>query len=427
MIAVGLVVRLVVMMFLYQERLNPGRDHYEFAYEYGRVARSLAEGHGFGNVLFGSTGPTALLPPVYPYLLALIFKLFGIYSKASVLVALGLNCVFSVLTCIPVYFIAKRHLGKQCAVYAGWGWTLLPYAIYFSADWLWPTCLLTLLLAILVALVLALDNSGSLAAWLGFGALYGFAALLEPMCLSTLPVLLAWPLYGLYRRKKTWVPQLAASLVGLTLMVSPWFIRNYVVFHHVIPFRDGFGLELRVGNNGYTEHWANTHIRLANNPEEFAEYQRVGEVAYMHHKKEQALEFIENNPGTFVKLTLRRMVYIWTGYWSFKHDYLVGEPLDPPNVFLSTTLTIFAIAGLWLLARAQLRVALLYAGMLLFYPLIYYIVHPEVYYRRPIDPYIVILCVFAVCSRWRSRLRPQEKEVGRIHDPVPSGAAVLSR
>ncbi len=50
---------------------------------------------------------TAWFAPVYPYLLAGIFKLFGVYTLASAWVAIGLNCLFSALTCIPVYFIGR--------------------------------------------------------------------------------------------------------------------------------------------------------------------------------------------------------------------------------------------------------------------------------------------------------------------------------
>ena len=55
--------------------------------EYGRVAQSLALGQGFSNSL-ADTGPSALMPPVYPLILATIFKLFGIQTKISILVAL---------------------------------------------------------------------------------------------------------------------------------------------------------------------------------------------------------------------------------------------------------------------------------------------------------------------------------------------------
>lgn len=60
-----------------------------------------------------NTGPSAWLTPVYPYLLAVIFKVWGAQTRAAILAALALNEVFSVLTCIPVFFVAKRVGGPR--------------------------------------------------------------------------------------------------------------------------------------------------------------------------------------------------------------------------------------------------------------------------------------------------------------------------
>src|SRR5215467_4690032 len=101
MVAVALAIRLAVIPFVYTDWTDPFvLDHWAF----GLVARSIATGHGFGNV-FANTGPTAVLPPVYSYLLAGIFNVFGVETRASVLAALSLNIFFSALTCIPVFLL----------------------------------------------------------------------------------------------------------------------------------------------------------------------------------------------------------------------------------------------------------------------------------------------------------------------------------
>ena len=76
-----------VVALVYKSFLDPARGHWEFAYEMGRVARSIAQGQGYANPYWAETGPTALLTPVYPYLLAGIFAGFGL-SEASALVFL---------------------------------------------------------------------------------------------------------------------------------------------------------------------------------------------------------------------------------------------------------------------------------------------------------------------------------------------------
>ena len=102
------------MTFLYPERTDPARDHWRCR-EAGRIARSIAQGEGFSNPFFGKIGPRAWLALVFPYLPAGIFKAFGVYSKASAIAALALDCLFSALTSIPVYFIARKNFGAAAA------------------------------------------------------------------------------------------------------------------------------------------------------------------------------------------------------------------------------------------------------------------------------------------------------------------------
>ena len=60
---------------------NPVRAFLPYGYELGRVARAIAAGQGFSSPLrFVDTGPTAWFTPIYPYLIAGIFKIWGIFS-----------------------------------------------------------------------------------------------------------------------------------------------------------------------------------------------------------------------------------------------------------------------------------------------------------------------------------------------------------
>src|SRR6267154_6898742 len=83
MVGVALALRLVVMGFAYKIQLDPSQDHWVFGWETGRVARSIAIGQGFSSPYSEPTGPTALIPPVYTYMLAGVFQVFGVYSPFS--------------------------------------------------------------------------------------------------------------------------------------------------------------------------------------------------------------------------------------------------------------------------------------------------------------------------------------------------------
>jgi hypothetical protein len=121
----------------------------------------------------------------------------------------------------------------------------------------------------------------------------------------------------------------------------------------------------------------------------------------MDRKKQQAIESIRAYPGWYAWTSLRRALYLWTGYWSLDRAYLAEEPLDPPNIFLCTTLTILALLGLRRALKTDFAANLPYALVLFSFPLVYYITSTEVYYRRPIDPFFVILSLVAVLPRKR--------------------------
>jgi len=394
MVLVALLVRLAVIPFLYTDWMDPFvLEHWAF----GRIARSIASGHGFGSP-FADTGLSALLPPVYSYLLAGIFKIFGIETKAAVIAALSLNSVISAFTCIPVFLLAQRAFGERVAKWAGWGWAFSPYGIYYGADWAWSTCLVAFELCWLFLFAWRLENSSRKRDWVLFGFLCGISALTEPVVMSVLPLLGIWTLYRRYRLARPWKAQMIVVALAGAATLSPWLVRNYMLFHRFIPVRSGYGLELYIGNNGYTGHWVNRTLHPNHNDAELSEYERVGEIAYMDHKLQQSKDFIRSHKAWFVWMTCRRIVYMWTGYWSFDHDYLKEEPLDPPNIFVDTTLSILAFWGLWRTWRRDRSLGVRFAIVLFFFPLTYYFSHPETYYFRPVDPIIVVLAAIGVAG-----------------------------
>ena len=110
-----------------------------FQTETGHIAYSIASGKGFSSPFQRDTGPTAWLAPVYPYLLAGIFKLFGTYTLRSFFAALSLNILFSVGTCVPIFYTGKRIAGLAVASGAAWLWALFPNAIIIPFEWIWDT------------------------------------------------------------------------------------------------------------------------------------------------------------------------------------------------------------------------------------------------------------------------------------------------
>src|ERR1700720_1575775 len=129
--AIALLLRVGWIIVGHTYKFKTADDNFSFGWEMGRIAASLASGHGFSNPFGPPTGPTAWEPPLYPYLTAGVFLIFGIYSKASAFVLLVLNSFFSALTCIPIFLIAKRRFSEKVAVISAWAWALLPNVMFW--------------------------------------------------------------------------------------------------------------------------------------------------------------------------------------------------------------------------------------------------------------------------------------------------------
>jgi hypothetical protein len=403
MVLAALLVRLVFMAAMYSGPNRATLERFTFSSETARVARAIASGEGFSSPLPVRTGPTALIPPVYVYLLSGIFGIFGVYTFWSAVALLAVNSVFSALTCVPIFFLTRKWLDPGVAVAAGWMWVFYPNAMYIPVKWVWESTLATLLLSGAVWLGLVIEETPSLRAWLAWGALWGLVTLTSPSLLLVLPLLGGWLCYRLARRGVRWVGPACASMLVLLFCITPWLVRNYRVFGRFIPLRSGFGLELRVGNSPETDvrwrSWLHPNESL---PEQRL-YQQMGELAYMDAKKREALEFIRANPGTFAQLTWQRISYIWLGMWSPRLSYLFAHAIDFANIPATTLLTVLAFCGLRLAFRQGKTLAWPCALIFLAAPLPYYITHVNIRYRHPMDPFLILLAVFAVAE---SRKKP---------------------
>src|ERR1700759_2471255 len=104
----GFLIRVLYITVIHTYRIRPQEDHLQFGWEMGRIARALATGFGYADPFTGHSGPTAWSPPLYPLLIAGVFKVFGVYTAASAWVLLVINSIFSAATSSVIYEIAAR-------------------------------------------------------------------------------------------------------------------------------------------------------------------------------------------------------------------------------------------------------------------------------------------------------------------------------
>ena len=392
-VAIALLFRIVLVLLLYQVLLNPDEDHFRFGWETGRVARSVATGKGFSSPYGGETGPTAAQAPLYIYLLAGVFKIFGVYSRPSALVISIFDSLFSSLTCWTVSLLARGMLSATASLWCAWIWAFLPSACYLSAKSVWETTLTTFLFSLIVLLAIRIKPSSSLWGQFGFGGLCGLTALSSPVVVIVLPFLLVWPALRRWPGVRKFLIQDGVTILGLLLILAPWFVRNTQAFHRFVPFRTNLGLELQIGNNPIADGTQILAFHPAHNLAEWGEYERMGELGYMAQKKSEALQFIAKHPGKFALVTMRRVVLFWSEGPTISGgtDLLDTESIE--ELLGYGTLSVLAVLGVFLALRSAKDVALLFAIVLLLYPLPYYVTLVHFRYRHLLEPFLVILAV----------------------------------
>jgi hypothetical protein len=363
-----------------------------YSYEQGWIARSLLLGKGFSSPKGGDTGPTAMYTPVYPWLLAGIFKIFGIFTRRSFLAALSLNCFWSALTVFPLLFVARR-LRRDSEMIAAFLWAIYPSVIAVP-DLNWTQALSGLLIAAVLWATLVIQDSEK-KDWILYGLLWGIACLVNPAILASMPFVLLWHCWN---HREQWAKY--AQLSGLTILTfvavcAPWTVRNFNIFQQLVPLRSSFGYELWLGNNARVPHvWmgASADLDPLYSPSQFHEFQQKGEVEYIKERKDEAVAFIRTHPKTELRFSFLRLANFWEGTWYMGVDqgWAAANARGRMILICDSLLPLLALPGIWIAWRERISAATPAFLFLIFFPLVYYVTHGHTGYRNPLDPILIL-------------------------------------
>jgi hypothetical protein len=404
-----------------------------FLFESGNIATSLATGRGFSSPFRVNTGPTAWTTPVYPAILAALFRIFGTYTFAAFLAACAVNILATALACIPIFYAGKRMGGAAIGAKAAWLWAVFPNAIEIPSTSMWDASLAALLAATILWATIALAESEEVRTdpnavtgagalknplseipwdWVGYGLLWGLAVMTTATLVGLLPFLLGWIAYRRGTRAcpagRSGRPWLKKAVLAVTLMVLcclPWTVRNYEVFHAFVPMRSILGLQLWVGNNPRTRAiWLGTQHPIHDSAER-AKYVAMGEIAYMQQKEREALDYMATHPTREAYLGWKRFLEFWSG----------GTPTPINDLFRSRSawfdfvllfnllVAIGALSGIVILIRNRSKYWFPLAVFPIVFPWAYYLTVVMPRYSLPVDPAVMLLTVMAIGGSERSR------------------------
>jgi Dolichyl-phosphate-mannose-protein mannosyltransferase len=395
-LAIGLLARILATWEFIAH--HPKNWLFSHPYEMGLVANSLVHGLGYSSPFGGSTGPTAIVAPGYPTVIAAILLLFGSFTFASAIAIMTLQILVSLLTIWLMMQVARQMFDSRTAVIAGAFWAISLPLLWIPTIF-WETSLSACGLTGMVALALRCLREPSKPAWILLGTCSALTCLVNPALLPSSVAMMGWAAWNTQRGSRT-APVL--GLLAFIMVFSAWPIRNAYQFHAFIPLRSTLGMEMYMGNRpGATGRLDDSLFPMINKPE-FASYVASGEVAYTNGKLAEACAYIRTQPGIFLKMSLRRAYRFWAGTGNID-----GPPIYEIHSLLTTVL---GAAGLALLYRRRRTLGVLIAVPLVLFPIPYYLAHAEFRYRLVIDPILTILAAFTVrqLASARSRTAVQE-------------------
>ena len=394
--------------------------------------------------------PDAGLPPLYSYLVAAIYGIFG----RSYLAVAALHIVFDALSIALLYDICRRLFprpqqnGDWIGALAGLFFALYPYLIFQNLT-LNDTALWILLLHLFVWLLIRLReraqyDRGTMTIAVLAGLVLGISVLARAL-LPPLALLAAlWFLLKLSPREtlRRLLPVALASL----LVPLPWLLRAYEIYDDFVPIALNSGENIYQGNNahaaavfrsGYDVQWLGPPVGIPPTDDPLRRNAALGEAGW---------RYLRENPEAVPDLMLVKLLVYWNPQVTPLRNLRLGERLsvDESGAVVIITgegshlgvtaanaayqddtlfniigrklhiayfggLWLLAIAGAWLSRKERRLLSLLYFVQIS-QTLVYLLFHPSTRYRSPTDPLLFVFSAVAVmwlAHRWR---RPKTRQ-----------------
>ena len=322
------------------------------SWEYDRWALQIAGGNWLGSEVFFQA-------PLYPYLLAVLYALFGHHLTLVYL----LQIAAAVAGCYALYRAAGLMLGRAHGLLAAGLAAIYGVFIFYDVQVLKESLAVTLVSFLLWALASA-RASGRDRTWFRAGLLCGLIALLRENMLIVVPFLCLLTL-GRNGRRLAWLRRSGALLAGTVIILLPVAVRNGVVGGVFLPTTFQAGTNFYIGNNPSANGTYQPIVPGKQMPEfERKEPMRIAEMETGHKLTpsqvsrfwmRKGLDWAGHHPGAFLKLQVRKFLLFWAWVeWPDAVDYYYVKDMSPvlglPLLEFGTVF-LLALAGLWLARR----------------------------------------------------------------------------
>jgi 4-amino-4-deoxy-L-arabinose transferase-like glycosyltransferase len=344
---------------------------------YDPIALSLVEGKGFSL----GDKPSAVAGPIYPAFLSVIYLLFG-YSRTVLRVFLSL---IDAGNCLLVYAIAKNFFGGRIPILAAVSVAFHPSFIALVFTGTSESLFVFLHTLFVYALCLAFHQQ-KFRSFLLSGILLGVATLCRAVPLL-LPVFIL-PAFFVSDHKNHGRSffHFTIFILAFAFLLSPWIVRNYLVFDRFVPVQSWGGIHF---------YWATPGKRGSGermiDRERIATMDEVGRDKYYYSL---AFERIRQAPEEFFEGMGRRFLQMWYKTHSGTHDAML--------LFLNGGLVFLATLGITISRSRWKELSLLWC-VIAYYIILHMFLIALARYLLPVIPILTMFAMIPVndfLNRW---------------------------
>lgn len=389
---------IVSAAYAFHFRIEPAVD----ARAYDTVAMNIIKGQGFRIYPEKPLLQDDVITrqgPAYQYFLAVIYFIFGHHYEAVWLIQALLRALSALLIFLICGMIfGKGKEGKLIGWIAAAFFGFYPDLIEINAMLLTETFYIFFTILVVYIFFRYYDQMAAKGVfWLGLAM--GISVLIR----STAGGVFAPVFIFYFWRRKAW-KHLIFFLILIIMIMTPWTIRNYRVYHAFIP---------TMANAGYNLWYGNREGGDGEGPHEMPEVagaiKRYGSIDANNYALTQFENFIKAHPFIYARLTASRIMKYFSfirpmGFWFYQHGlsqfiFVMSSALA--SVFLFT----FGFAGIFtIIKKGRNNKQLIY--LMIFALLTVLSIVPviiETRYRLPIYPFMAIFSGFFIARFMVSR------------------------
>jgi 4-amino-4-deoxy-L-arabinose transferase-like glycosyltransferase len=369
---------------------------------YDALARSLWEGRGYSFTakwypFTPANTPTAHWSFLYPLYLAGTYAVTGYHPLVARLLQ---GAVGGALLCFLVYKIGRRVVDEEAGLVGAGLAAVYGYFIYYNVALMTETFFIVLVLVTLY-LSLELKENPIPIRWVGLGLSLGLASLLRQTVLLFVPFLLFWLFLELKTRGIRWW-YFTLPVVIILLFVTPWTLRNYLVYNEFLLLNSNAGYALFASNNpNLGTDWRNDEV-VVPVPEELT---GQNEAELDRALTQKGIQFILADPERYLWLTLDKTLE----YFKFWPSSESGRMSNLVRVLSFGLYLPFMLLGLYLSFSRWRSFAVLYLFIVI-HTGIHLLSWPAPRYRLAVDAVSMVFAGLALLElarqlkTWRGKL-----------------------